>query len=298
MRCPICQKEGCVRSTLATDYLVTYERFPLLKCTHCGFIYTGDAPMGDQIGAYYKSQDYISHSDTRRSSIDRIYHLARRIMLRVKKRQIKRYISNKQKPSPNLLDIGCGTGYFAHYMTQAGYAVSCVEKDADARDFARRNHFLVPYPSLEELPTEANSFDVITLWHVLEHIETLDEHFTLIERLLKQDGLLVIALPNRTGFDAKFYKNKWAAYDVPRHLWHFAPNDIQQLAHRYGFKLRAVHPMYFDAFYISFMSERQKGTRLLIAIVRALVMGAFCFTRSLINSPYQASSLTYYFVRQ
>ncbi|MBB6276042.1 class I SAM-dependent methyltransferase [Porphyromonas circumdentaria] len=299
MYCPICQKEGSQPIGVAKDYLVSHESFTLDQCPHCGFIRTADAPKGKQLGLYYKSADYISHSDTQRTFFDRLYHRARKRMLAVKRKLIERQLVSlgEKEPPIALLDIGCGTGYFARYMQEHGYHITGIEQDADARDFAQRNNGFSPYSSLLEAPLEEGSFDLITLWHVLEHIETLEEHLEKISRIIAPKGLLVVALPNPCSWDAHYYKEAWAAWDVPRHLWHFSPDNIRQLLQCYGFTQRAVRPMFLDVFYIALLSERQRGIPFLWAGVKAIFIGLVSFMKTLFSSR-EASSLIYFFTRK
>lgn len=299
MYCPICQKEGSQPIGVAKDYLVTHERFTLDQCPHCGFIRTADAPKGECLGLYYKSVDYISHSDTQRTFFDRLYHWMRRWMLSIKRRLIGKYLpSQTSKAHPlSLLDIGCGTGYFARYMQEHGYHITAIEQDSDARAFVQKHHGFTPHSSLLGAPLQEHQFDVITLWHVLEHIDTLEEHFDIIRHSIAKEGLLVVALPNPCSWDAGYYKTAWAAWDVPRHLWHFSPDNIEQLASRYGFRLKKVKPMFLDVFYIALLTERQKGRMPIASALKAFAVGVVGTLQTLFSSR-KASSLIYFFTRK
>lgn len=298
MYCPICQRDGSEPIGVVMDRLVSQESFALDRCPHCGFIRTANAPRGAALGRYYKSKEYISHSDTHKTLFDRLYHYARRWMLMLKRRWVLKYLPSQEKREErmNLLDIGCGTGYFAHYMQQHGCRVTTIEQDADARSLAFEKQGLSPYTALLNAPLEEKSFDLITLWHVLEHIDTLEEHFNTITRLIKPNGLLVLALPNPTSWDARVYKMDWAAWDVPRHLWHFSPDNIVSLAERYDFRLKAVRPMWLDVYYIALLSEQRKGTTPFVALLKALPIAVWGTLRTMFKT-HEASSLIYFFIR-
>ncbi len=293
--CPICHHREYRTVGIATDHLVSGRQFPLVRCSHCGLVITQNPPQGEAFGAYYKSIDYISHSNINKGFFNQLYHVVRRCMLRKKRRWLQAYCRGGN--GSRLLDIGCGTGYFAHYMQQRGYEVACVEQDADARAFALRKFGLNPLADLLDAPFPESHFHAITLWHVLEHIESLEEHLGHISRLLKSDGVLVIAVPNPTSYDACYFGGDWAAYDVPRHLWHFTPDSLTFLLERYGFVLQRVHPMYFDAYYIALMSQKQLGRKGGNAFFRAFLIGLGGTIRTL-RTARAASSLVYIFQKR
>ena len=168
---------------IASDHLVSSKSFPLVRCSHCGLIMTGSLPAKEELGAYYKSNNYISHSDVHKGLMNRLYHAARRRMLKQKGTLVKRATPYIEGASPRLLDVGCGTGYFAHHMQQLGYQVSCVEQDAEARAFAKEKFSLTPSEALLHTDWADRSFEVITLWHVLEHIVDLEEHINAYPNL-------------------------------------------------------------------------------------------------------------------
>lgn len=254
--CPLCGSEALRPFMTCTDHYASDEAFGLCRCGDCGFILTQDVPAAGEIGRYYEAPDYISHTDTRKGFMNAVYHRVRSYMLGRKARLVEK---ESRRKSGRLLDIGAGTGYFAHAMSRRGWQVTAVEKSGQARDFARTHFALDPKPEtvLPTLPT--GGFDVITLWHVMEHLEDLPAVWQLLHRLLADGGTLIVAVPNCDSYDARRYGDRWAAYDVPRHLWHFTPATLRQFAERYGFGLTACHPMPFDAFYVSMLSERQQG---------------------------------------
>ncbi len=248
--CPVCGSDKFGHPTPCTDHFVTREVFHLRTCENCGFKFTSDAPDSEHIAPYYKSDAYISHSDTRDGLVNRMYHLVRRFMLQQKRHLIARYSTGK-----DLLDIGCGTGYFLNHMAQNGYRATGVEVDENARGYAVTT-FGLKVDSTEIMYREApeNSYDIITLWHVLEHLHDAPAYLQWIQKALKPDGLLVIALPNHASLDAATYGSDWAAYDPPRHLWHFKPGVLDAFIKPYGFDVIHYKGMPFDAWYNAIMS--------------------------------------------
>ena len=287
--CPVCGNNDIEKVLIAIDYFSSEESFPLFDCLHCGFRFTNNVPSEEVVGQYYNSPEYISHSDTRKGLINKIYHFARQIMV---KRKVRLVMEHASRTPIKLLDMGCGTGYFLHAAKEEGMIVSGIEKDKKAREFANINFGLEVKDNDFFWNLKSQSFDVITLWHVLEHLEKLNESIDKIKSCLTEDGILVIAVPNHRSFDATFYKKYWAAYDVPRHLWHFSPETIENLLSRHGMTLVKQYSMPLDAFYISLLSERYKGSNLLARYSRAFLIGLVGYTRSLFSST-QSSSLIY-----
>ena len=245
------------RVMTCTDFYASGEQFELCSCEDCGFTFTQGVPVEAEIGKYYETPDYISHTDTRKGAMNTIYHYVRSYMLGRKARLVAREAHRKRG---RLLDIGTGTGYFADTMARRGWKVEAVEKSPQARAFAKEHFDLDVKPESALKEFAPGSFDVITLWHVMEHLEHLNETWEMLRELLTEKGMLIVAVPNCSSYDAGRYGEYWAAYDVPRHLWHFTPVTIQQLASRHGFIMAARHPMPFDAFYVSMLSEKHRGS--------------------------------------
>lgn len=250
--CPACQSTRIQHKYNIKDHSVSGEIFPLWICFDCRFMFTQSIPDANAIGPYYQSSAYVSHTDTREGLINRLYHMIRNLTLRSKKQLLVRHT---RKASGKLLDLGCGTGAFLKKMHDAGWQVQGLEPDESAAMIAReRSGLQVDTPeNLHAL--QSDSFDAITLWHVLEHVHTLTEYLQTLHRILKKDGVLFIAVPNHTSLDARHYQEAWAAYDVPRHLYHWSPQSMQLMLEKNGFELVGKRPMWFDAFYVSMLSE-------------------------------------------
>lgn len=218
-----------------------------------------------------------------------VYHRVRSYML---KRKARLVAHESHRKSGRLLDIGTGTGYFADTMQRHGWQVEAVEKSEQARAFAKEHFGLGVKPDTALDSYEPGSFDVITLWHVMEHLEPLNETWEKLYSLLADKGVLIIAVPNCSSYDAKKYGAYWAAYDVPRHLWHFTPGTIQQFGSKHGFILAERHPMPFDAFYVSMLTE--KHMRHSGPFLRGMLTGAMAWLHALVKKE-RSSSMIYVF---
>ena len=254
--CPACLFSGIQEVLRVTDHTVTGERFVIWQCSNCGLRFTQDVPDAISIGKYYKSENYISHSNTSTGVVNRLYHLVRRYTIKSKRKFVERYSGLKRG---NLLDIGAGAGVFAASMLGAGWNVTALEPDASARAVAAKSYGIIEREVNDLFKLQEYSFDVVTLWHVLEHIHPLHEYLRQVKKIIRKKGIVLIAVPNYTSFDANVYKEYWAAYDVPRHLYHFSPAAMKCLLEKQGFILIASHPMWFDSFYVSLLSEKYKN---------------------------------------
>ena len=250
--CPICGKEDFKNFLVVTDNAVSKESFVIVECENCTFKFTNPRPDMANIGKYYESEDYISHSNTKTGIINRAYHVVRSITTKQKVELINRHAPRKG----SLLDYGCGTGVFLTACKKDGWQIKGVEPTAKARDVAAAQTGAEIATTLEEL--QGQKFDVITLWHVLEHVHTLNETTEQLISLLQEDGVLIIAVPNADSHDAQQYRELWAAYDVPRHLYHFTQNSMKRFLKKHKMKLEEVLPMKFDAYYVSMLSEKHK----------------------------------------
>ena len=250
--CPVCASKKYNPFLTCKDYTVSNQYFNIVSCESCGFKFTNPVPDESNIGKYYKSENYVSHSDTKKGLINKLYHTVRDITLKQKLALI-----NNPSPKGKILDIGCGTGYFINTCKNDGWNITATEPDEDARKQACG---LIGQDVESDLFNikDINSFNIITMWHVLEHIHQLNESIAHLYTLLKPNGTIVIAVPNCESRDAKTYKEYWAAYDVPRHLYHFTQSTMDKLLVNHGFEKIKTVPMKFDAFYISMVSEKYK----------------------------------------
>lgn len=252
--CPVCKSQNFEPFITCEDHTVSHEKFDIVSCTQCEFKFTNPIPDISSLSNYYKSEDYISHSNTKKGVLSRLYHLVRNYTLKGKLKLVSSYVSRG-----TILDYGCGTGMFLEVCQSAGWRAIGLEPDSGARKIARDMNLKVHQDKGEISKSYFNEkFDAITLWHVLEHVTDLEETLNWFKAKLNRDGVLIIAVPNHTSFDAKHYKEFWAAYDVPRHLYHFEPKTITQLLSDYGFSLVEKLPMRFDSLYVSMLSEKYK----------------------------------------
>ncbi|MBT8257142.1 MAG: class I SAM-dependent methyltransferase [Bacteroidia bacterium] len=237
------------------DHAVSGENFELHLNEEYHWLETRPRPEQSEMDRYYESEDYISHTDARRNWFEKLYHRVKAINLN---RKIK-LIESQDSDSKRLLDIGCGTGDFLHLAKTNGWAVSGIEPNEQARSIASSKNGPVIFDPAEWKNREEDLYDVITLWHVLEHLPDPSKAIQDYFKILSEEGSLIIAVPNFRSFDASYYKSNWAGYDVPRHLWHFSRDSIEILAEQNNFKLKSVHPMKFDAYYVSLLSEKYKS---------------------------------------
>lgn len=233
------------------DHSVSGEHFELLLDEELQLLKTHPQPELQNLGKYYESEDYISHTDSKRSFFEKIYHIVKSYSLKKKVSLINSYHPKKG----SLLDVGAGTGDFLVTAKDQGWQTTGIEPNENAKKLAISKGISFQN-SIESI--EKEQFDVITMWHVLEHVPDVVHQIKELKRLLKPEGTIIIAVPNYKSFDAVYYKDFWAAYDVPRHLWHFSKESISKLADKENLKLIKTLPMIFDSFYVSLLSEKYK----------------------------------------
>jgi len=255
--CPVCHSLSLHEKLQVQDKSVSQETFKLDECAGCGLLFTNPRPDAASIGRYYESAAYVSHNSGARGVVNQVYKVARYFTVRHKVQLISQL--NGGQPG-RLLDYGCGTGHFLAGAKAAGWQVTGLEPNATARaDAAARVGQPLGQPA--DLPTlPSASFDVVTLWHVLEHVHTLGQTLTELCRVLRPGGQLLIAVPNAASADAQHYGPNWAAYDVPRHLYHFTPAAMRELLTRQGLRITRQLPMVLDAYYVSLLSEELRAT--------------------------------------
>ena len=252
-KCPFCESINTRSYLKLKDYFLSQEDFEIFACNDCKLLFTSPRPNQSVISKYYKSEDYLSHNEHKKGLVPWIYNQVKKVNIRKK---YKVAIGNHIKP--HILDFGCGVGDFLHYAQQKGCEITGCDLSEDARRFAseKLGKTIVTPEEIFALPD--SSFDIITMWHVLEHIDNLNYQTEQLQRLLKENGRLVIAVPNYMSYDAQYYKDKWAAYDVPRHLNHFHKESLQNIFAG-KFELEKIYPLKWDAYYISMMSENYIG---------------------------------------
>jgi 2-polyprenyl-3-methyl-5-hydroxy-6-metoxy-1,4-benzoquinol methylase len=285
--CPLCGSSQIHEVLTAKDYTVSEETFSIFHCGGCSGRFTQNVPDSTGIGKYYQSTAYISHSETKQGLINRLYHSVRKITLRSKHNWVRHATGLK---TGSVLDIGSGTGAFLHYMKQAGWEVTGLEPDDTARKNAKDIYQVDARPISELYDLAPQQFDAITMWHVLEHVHDLHTYLDHIRTLLKPEGSLLIAVPNYTSVDASYYKEYWAAYDVPRHLYHFSPSSMEQLLSQHQLKLVKKHPMVFDGFYVSLLSEKYKTGK--SRLIPGFLRGFFSYRKGL-KQVDRCSSIVY-----
>lgn len=257
LNCPICGAHNFEPFLSGKDYFLTGEKFEIVKCCKCGFRFTNPRPEAQNLGKYYESSEYISHSDKRKGIFASVYQLVRKYTL-----GRKLSIISKIQEKGEILDIGCATGQFLNLMAENGWKTTGIEPDEKTRARAISEYGLQVFPE-EKLNTYLTPiFDVITMWHVLEHVSDLIGRMEQIKKILKPQGSLIIAVPNCEAYDAKKYSEFWAGYDLPRHLYHFTKTDIKLLGEKYGFTIVNIFPMKFDAFYVCLLSEKYKSGKM------------------------------------
>lgn len=265
--CPVCDSRKYTKVLTASDYLVSGESFEIMECNDCSLRFTSPIPDENEMGQYYKSDKYISHVKRVTSLFDIVYKIVRKFTLHSKRKIVERIA---QEESGTLLDIGCGTGDFLKVMKQSGWEINGVDINDTARKIAEKNTGSVILNQTDFFESK-QKYDVITLWHSLEHLYDLKKYLDKISVSLNANGVLIIAVPNYKSYDAEYYQQDWAAYDVPRHLYHFSVEAMVKLMEKFKFELMHSKQLPFDPFYVSLLSElsvREKHN-----IVKALFVG-------------------------
>lgn len=251
--CPICNSPNQVDYMKTLDHFLTQQEFTIVKCVYCGFLFLNPRPTKNEIGKYYESQEYISHSNKKNGILNKLYHLIRSINHKKKYQIITSYIKEG-----SILDIGCATGEFLNFFKGKNWYTTGVEPNENALNFAKENYGLNVYDEEFLNRTDTEKYDVITMWHVLEHVHDINQRIEQVKNLLNNNGILVIAVPNPESYDAQKYQEFWAGFDLPRHLYHFSQKCLEQLLKNYNFNLIKTYPMKYDAYYVSLLSEKYK----------------------------------------
>lgn len=285
--CPICSGTTFTPFISCEDFTVSHKTFNIIQCSQCQLLITSPIPDQDNLGDYYLSDAYISHSAKATSLQDKIYRLARNFTLSWKVR-----IINKQSPKSGksvLLDYGCGTGQFLQRCQADGWHIQGIEPSEHARNLSSALTHTSIAPSLDN--TVSQTFNIITLWHVLEHIPDLNETLQSLRTALSDSGTMFIAVPNRNSWDAKHYKQYWAGYDVPRHIWHFSQSNMRSLLRKHNLRITKTLPMKLDAFYVSLLSEKYQRKSQATIFMHAIINGIR--SNYLAHKQHEYSSLIY-----
>jgi 2-polyprenyl-3-methyl-5-hydroxy-6-metoxy-1,4-benzoquinol methylase len=253
-KCPVCHGDELLPWLVSNDFFLSGEEFSIVRCTGCTLLLTNPRPTEQDSKKYYESRQYISHTNASVGAFEKLYQLVRQITISSKVRLVRRFISEGR-----ILDLGCGTGEFLNAMRGKGYVAAGVEPNESARSYARQTYKLDVLKAFDQGSFSPDSFQVITLWHVLEHIYALNETLTEIQGVLDEKGIVIAALPNPESSDARIYGKFWAGFDLPRHIYHFTPSAVERLFSEHGFTLAGRFPMFFDAFYVSLLSEKYKS---------------------------------------
>ena len=287
--CPVCGQTESNPFLSCKDYTVSKEIFNICECKNCNFKYTNPIPNPEVLGNYYQSEEYISHSDTDKGLVSKLYKIVRNYTIKQKLSFIKSYVSRG-----TILDYGCGTGAFLSACKQDNWNAFGIEPDAGARTIASKKleNLFDSKESLFSSQPEIK-YDIITLWHVLEHVVDLKNTVSLLTKHLTENGVIIIAVPNYKSYDAAFYKEFWAAYDLPRHLYHFEEFSVSKLMGEFGFKLKQTKPMLFDSFYVSLLSEKYQHGK--SNLIKAFFVGFLSNAKAFFTKQY--SSRVYVFKR-
>ena len=288
-KCPWCGSEKAQINLWLKDEFLSKEDFHICECLNCGLSYTMPRPDKEKIGEYYKSEEYYSHQENKKGFIPRLYESVKKVNLKHKYK-----LATQGMSVGKMLDIGCGVGDFLHTAEEQGWACTGVEPSEDAKSIAktRIKADIINSEALENIPDE--SFDVITMWHVLEHVDDLKWQIEQLYRLTKTGGRIVIAVPNYKSYDGQYYKELWAAYDVPRHLNHFNRNTLTKMFKSQGLNLIRTDKLIWDAYYISYMSEQYKHHSL--PLIRGAIRG--CISNCHARRSGEWSSMVYIFEKK
>jgi 2-polyprenyl-3-methyl-5-hydroxy-6-metoxy-1,4-benzoquinol methylase len=267
--CPCCGSNSFSAHLQVKDFTVSHETFQIIRCNKCAFLITSPRPDDSQLSKYYQATNYISHNKESTGFLNTIYRTARHFTIQWKHKLLQKYTDTKQRKV--LIDYGCGTGDFLHYCARKGWSGYGIEPSEKARQQIPAPTHQKVYPTIQH--TALPPAQAITLWHVLEHVPNLHQTLDLLKRNLDRTGTIFIALPNPQSHNAARYAQTWAAYDVPRHLWHFTPKTMAQILGKHGLTIADTLPMSLDAYYVSLLSEQYLGHKKTTAVLQAIRQG-------------------------
>lgn len=284
-KCPICHNSEFSFVFSATDFLISGQSFDVVECHGCGVRMTEPIPDEVEMPRYYNSRDYCPHSELSSGTFEKTYSLIRKVMIARKRKFIESDLG--LKPG-RLLDVGCGSGAFLNEMRQAGWEVEGVDSSGMARETGQAKYGLALYAPNEWFGLDTGKYDVVTFWHALEHVHRVNEYLKTIRNRLRGAGWVIIAAPNYESYDARHYRHLWAAYDVPRHLYHFHYSSMVTLLNEHGLSVVDLRSLPFDSFYISLLTEKKANGNLL----RGMWIG-FKSYLSALSDTRASSSLVY-----
>jgi len=261
INCPICKTKDFKDYISVGDRFNEHEdnQFNIVKC-NCGLIFLNPRPTEDEISQYYENAEYDPHRNKGNSLKDVLYSLVQQVALR-----FKHFVIILHHQSGNLLDIGGGKGEFAEFMSIKGFDTTLQD------NYSNYNGNIEFYNNLNEIEAK---FDIITMWHVLEHIHELDKIFEFLNDKLNKNGILVLAVPNHNAVERKYFKEKWAPYDAPRHLYHFDDDSLTKLLNKHNFKIVRKNTLVHDSFYNILLSFKSLD---FIKFIKSIIIGLNCF---------------------
>lgn len=255
-KCPLCKSEQFNNHLVVEDHAISKESFIICACNNCELWFTNPRPDEANILKYYDKPNYISHQNKSRNLTDYIYNAVRTYTLRQK----LNWINTRAKKKGRILDYGCGVGLFAKTCQKDGWETYGMEPNQKAATLARDENGINVIPNFKEL-NKLKKFDIITLFHVLEHVHTLNETLDSLLSRLKKRGVLFVAVPNRDSLDARTFQEDWAGLDIPRHLYHFNKTSMNYLIDKHQCRITDTLPMRFDSYYVSLLSHQTKGSK-------------------------------------
>ncbi len=282
-QCPNCDNTDFINDSIIIDHAISKESFALTKCSNCGFLITNPRPAEEEISKYYESEDYQSHNTSRNSLFAILYQTIRNININNKRKLVLEY-----QNEGNILDFGSGLGHFLASFDERKWQKYGLEPNAKAADFSSESQKVTIYRNLQALK-ESKKFNAITCWHSIEHVHDLKDTLSTLQSKLKSKGTMFVALPNHKSYDATYYGKNWAGYDVPRHLSHFEPKLATKIFRRYKLSVIATKPLLFDSYYVSYLSEKYKGSK--FPLISGMKRGYLSNRSAKANNQY--SSLIY-----
>ena len=288
-KCPWCGSEKAQINLWLKDEFLSKEDFHICECLNCGLSYTMPRPNKEKIGEYYKSEEYYSHQENKKGFIPRLYESVKKVNLKHKYN-----LATQGLNVGKMLDIGCGVGDFLHTAEEHGWKCTGVEPSEEAKAIAKTKTKadIINSEDMEKIPDA--SFDLITMWHVLEHVDDLKWQIEQLHRLTKTKGRIVIAVPNYKSYDGQYYKELWAAYDVPRHLSHFNKTVLTNIFKSKNLELVRTDKLIWDAYYISYMSEQYKQHK--FPLLKGAIRG--CISNCKARRTKEWSSMVYIFEKK